>query len=68
MWVETAMKDVAKAQLFPSHTHIFLMNKTELERRMCNITTAFHDAVGDHSAIRFLHTFAAKANPMQCVL
>ncbi|KAL7698982.1 bacterial-type diaminopimelate decarboxylase [Lotmaria passim] len=76
MWVESAMKDVAAAKLFPANTHIFLMCEDELRRRMRAVSSAFeaalkvddattHDAA---AAVRTLHAFAVKANPLEAVV
>lgn len=74
MWVEAAMRDVAKAQLFPGNTHILLMCDDELRRRMRAVKTAFDDAVAAHAdggsaaPVTTMHAFAVKANPLEAVV
>lgn len=82
MWLDSAMKDVAAANIFPAQTHIFLMDEEELVRRMRAITSAFNEALTtaeesdnddtDNSnkdgRVTFLHAFAVKANPLRAVL
>uniref|UniRef100_A0A146KZA8 Uncharacterized protein n=1 Tax=Lygus hesperus TaxID=30085 RepID=A0A146KZA8_LYGHE len=77
------MRCVANTHLFPSHTHLLLMNSDELHRRMQMIIDAFASVTRcmdkdsgnttmnnelEKSSVEFLHTFAIKANPLQAVL
>nr|AGT02744.1 diaminopimelate decarboxylase [Strigomonas galati] len=71
MWIEKAMLEVAAAKLFPEHTHLFLVSRSELRRRMTVIRESFEKearAAGGPHPPTFLHAFAVKANPMQSVL
>nr|AGT02567.1 diaminopimelate decarboxylase [Herpetomonas muscarum] len=71
MWVDAAMREVKGAALFPANTHALIMDEEALAAGMTSVTRAFDDAAaadGASAAVRFLHSFAVKANPLEGVL